>query len=193
MCSLWVWRPLEVRPLEVSVAMWHDSFICVIWFTYIWRLVWLRATTDWYVSRDRTHKCDVTLVLCDLAWQGWQNVFICVTWRFHAGKKCVRLCDMLHSYWWHDAFIRVIRRIHAGGVMYWHMWHAACTHVTCCIHTCDAMYSYVWHTAFILRAALIHATYCILVCSVMHAYMWHTASMGVTRCMHTCDILHPYV
>jgi len=61
-----------------------------------------------------------------------------VTWLIH-------MCDMTHSYVWHDSFICV----------------------TWLIHMCDKTHSYVWHDSFICVTWLIH------MCDMTHSYVWH--------------------
>ena len=52
----------------------HDSFICVTWLIHVWHDSFICVT--WLIHV-------------------WHDSFICVTWRIH-------MCDMTHSYVWHD-------------------------------------------------------------------------------------------
>jgi len=133
------------------------------------------------------------------------NTGNCVTRRSH-------MCDMTHSYVWHDAFICVTWRIHMGGMALIHVWHDSficaiwlnhqrvITHqivhgitafATCYIHyehshMCDMTHSYVWHDSFICVAPLIY------VCEVTHLCVWHD-SFCVTWLIHMCDITYSCV
>ena len=83
---------------------------------------------------------------------------MCLTWLVH-------MCDVTHSYVWHDAFICV----------------------TWLIHMCDMTPSYVWHDSLICATWLIH------MCDITHSYVWHDSFMCVTRPIHMCDMTHSYV
>jgi len=75
------------------------------------------------------------------------------------------MCDMTHSYVWHDSFICL----------------------TWLIHVCDMTHSYVWHDSFICVIWLIH------ICDATHPYVWHDSSICVTWLIHMCDMTHSYV
>ena len=62
-----------------------------------------------------------------------KSTHVLQTWTTPRGMH-VHLCDMTHSYMWHDALIFVIRRI---------------IHVTWLIHTCDMTHSYMWLDSFL--------------------------------------------
>ena len=118
------------------------SFVCVTWLIHICDIThscvkWLgRVMTQEGRRRERvskpvgecTHvhaqkeKSGRLIHMRDMSHSSVQRdaSFICVTWRIH-------MCDMTHSYLWHDAFICV----------------------TWLIHMCDMTHSYVWHDAFI--------------------------------------------
>jgi len=91
--------------------VWHDSFICVPWLIGM-RVVLLDCL---FVPGPRLiHICDMThdwleLDLCingdslHVTWaytHVWQDSFKCVTWFLH-------VCDVTHSYEWHDSFTRI--------------------------------------------------------------------------------------
>jgi len=84
------------------------------------------------------------------------------------------MCDMTHSYVWHDSFICVTWLNHM-----------------CDIHMCDTTHSYVWHDSFIC-AWLIHM--CDMTRSrVRHSYVWHDSFICVTWLIHMCDMTHSHV
>ena len=56
--------------------------------------------------------------------------FICVTWLIH-------MCDMAHSYVWHDPFICVTWPIHMCDMTHSYVWHDPFICVTWPIHMCD--------------------------------------------------------
>jgi len=74
--------------------------------------------------------------MCDMTHSYvWHNSFICATGHIH-------MCDMTHSYAWRDLFV---------CVTWWRM----------CV--CDVMYSYVWHDAFMcMHDSFIYATRVVL-------------------------------
>ena len=82
---------------------------------------------------------------------------ICVTWLIH-------MCDMTHSYVWHNSFICVTWLIHVA-------WP---------IHMCDMTHSYVWHDSFICVTWLIH------MCDMTHSYVVHDSFISVPWLIHMC-------
>jgi len=96
----------------------------------------------------------------------------------------MNMCDMTHSYVWHDSSIRV----------------------TWCIHVCKLNHVYVWYDSFIC------VTWLIYMCDMTHLYVWLdscissalvnklcTCKAGVDRYTHTgmitniiCDMTHPH-
>jgi len=64
------------------------------------------------------------------------------------------MCDMTHSYVWHDAFICVTWRIHMCDMTHSYVWHDSRKRVTTLIHMCDMTHSYVWHDSFICVTCL---------------------------------------
>jgi len=96
---------------------------------------------------------------------------MCVTWRIH-------ICDMTHSYLWHDAFTCV-------------MWLT---------HMCDMTHSYVWHASFQKETVgrnVVQPTPMNESCHtyewVTPLYVWHVAFICVTWIAHMCDMTHSYV
>jgi len=72
------------------------------------------------------------------------------------------MCDITHSYVWHDSFVCV----------------------TWLIHMCDMTHSYVWHDSFMCVTWLIH------MCAMTHSCVWHDSFICVTRLIHLCAIPH---
>jgi len=87
------------------------------------------------------------------------------------------MCDMTHSYVWHDPLICVAWLISR-------MWMSHVTHET---------HSYVSHDSFICVTRLIHTcgmthTYVY----TTHSYMWHDPFICVARLIHFCGMTHTY-
>jgi len=102
------------------------------------------------------------------------------------------LHDMIHSYVWHDSFIRVTWPIHSYDMTHSYIWHDQFIRYIC---TCDTTHSYVWHDSFTRDISVSYVTWLIhtwnhrLICEVM----WHDSFVRVTRLIHTCDMTHSYV
>jgi len=116
-----------------TVSVWHD-YVCVIWL----------CLCDMNVSVWHDCVCVKWLCLCDMTVSVWQETecMISVTWLIH-------MCDMTHSYVWHDPFIRVTWLIHMCAMPCSHVWHDSVICVTWLIHMCDVTRSYIWHDSFI--------------------------------------------
>ena len=114
----------------------------------------------------------------------------CVTWLIH-------MCDMTHSYVWHDSFTCVNCLIHVWDISHsiWEMRKSHCTPftsracVTLLIHVCDTTHPYVWHDSFICVTWLIHT------CDMTHSNVTYSKSrfICVTWLVHMCDVTHSYV
>jgi len=98
--------------------------------------------------------------------------------------QLIHMCDMTHSYVWHDSFICLTWLIHMCDMTHSYVWHDSFVCVTC-IHTCDMTHSYAWR-AFICVTWLIHT------CDMSHSYVWHDSFVCVT-CFHMCDMTHSYM
>ena len=85
------------------------------------------------------------------------------------------MCDMTHSFLWHDAFMYDMAHSFA--------WHGA--------FTCDMTHSCVDMTRFHVKR-LIHAWHDTLIhgCSGMHAPVWHDPCMWVLHDSFICDMTH---
>ena len=73
----------------------------------------------------------------------------CMTWHTH-------MCDMAHSYVWHDTFICVTWHIHMCDMTHSYVWHDTFICVTWLIHTCDMTHSYVLLDSFICASWLVY-------------------------------------
>ena len=119
--------------------------------------------------------------------------FICVTWLIH-------MCDMTHSYVWHDSFICVTWLVHMCDMTHSYVWHASPLRVTWLAHFAwwdrDRRYvevksivkSIVKSTGCTLKFLdcwFIGVTWLISTCDM--------AFIRVTWIMHTCDMTHSYV
>jgi len=73
----------------------------------------------------------------------------------------VCMCDMTHSYVWHDPFI---------------MGHDSCICVILIIRMCIMSHSYVWHDSYVRHDSFINATRLIYMWNLSHSYVWHPHS-----------------
>jgi len=89
----------------------------------------------------------------------------CWTWLIH-------MCDITHSYVWHDAFICLTWHIRICDMTHLYMWHGAFIFATWLNHMCDMTHSYMWY---------IHVRVCIYI----HV---HTFTSRVH--MHACIYLY---
>ena len=81
----------------------------------------------------------------DITWHysRWLGAsFKCVTWVIH-------MCDMTHSYVWHDSFIRVTWRIQVCDTTRSYEWLDSSTCLTWLIHMRDTTHSHVRHDSYI--------------------------------------------
>jgi len=132
--------------------------------------------------------CDVTHTRClhvgsNRLWCHYRcplSSFLCVTWLIH-------MCDMTHSYVWHDSFLCVTWRIHMCGMTHSYVWYDSFICVIWIMHMCDMMHSCVWHDS------LICVTWLIRICDMTHSYAWHDSFICVIRLIHMCDFTHFYV
>ena len=94
------------------------------------------------------------------------------------------MCNMTHSYAWHDSFICVTWLIHMCDVTYSYVWQNSFMCVTWLIHMCDMTHSCVWHGSFIRVTWLIH------MCDIAHLYVWYGSFIRVTWLIHMRDMTH---
>jgi len=97
----------------------------------------------------------------------------------------IHMCDMTHSYVWHDSFICVTWLIHMCDMTHSYSLSATSSAI-CLIHMCDMTHSYVWHDSFIRLVSDI-------ICSLSYSYVWHDSFICVTWLIHMCDMTHSYV
>jgi len=148
----------------------NDSYIRVTWLMHVERVMSYIyvAVSDWPMC--------VTWVL-----HMWDMKLprICVTCLAH-------MCDMTHSYVWHDSFICVTWLIHMCDMTHLYVWHDSLICVTWHVHVCDTTHSYAWHASFIFVAWPIH------IYDMIHSYVRRDSCMYVTWLIHTNDMTHPY-
>jgi len=154
-CAKWF---IFMRDVTESYA-WRDSVICVTWL----------------IDLLDVHVYDMTIFIhvryVSLA---WHSSFLCVT--------CVILmCDMTHSYVWHDS-------IHSCA------WHASLLCVIWLTHMCNMTHSYAWRDSFFMwHDSFLHVTWLIRMSDMTHAYEWHDSFLRVTCLILTCNMTHSYV
>jgi len=93
--------------------------------------------------------------------------------------ESVHMCNMTHSYLWHDPFMCVIWSIRMFDAIHSHVWHNSSVCVIWLIHMCDMTHSYVWHDSFICVTWLIH------MCDMTHSYLWQESFICMTWLSHT--------
>ena len=126
--------------------MWHDVFDSAAGYTEVSVLV-LVSACERQALGDVWHDRSQALNKHSQAQVTSTSTRRCATWSFNCVIWLIHLCDMTHSYVWHDSFICVTCPIHAGG------WFIC---VTWRIHMCDMTHSYVWHDAFMCVTWRIH-------------------------------------
>ena len=108
--------------------------------TYLWPALHSHMSSQmWRAPHYHTpHSCVCVTHsrVTPIAWS-WLNL-TCVTWLIH-------MCDMTHSYVWHDSFIFVTWLIHICDMTHLYVWPDSFIRVTWLIHTCDMTYSYLRH------------------------------------------------
>jgi len=92
-----------------------------------------------------------------------------------------RMCDMTHSYVWHDPLICVTRPTHMCDMTHSYVWHDPFICVTRPVHMCDTTHSYVWHDP------LICVTWPTHMCDMTHSHVWHDTLICVTWHPHKRD------
>jgi len=108
LCNVWL---IHVCDMTQS-CVWHDSFICVIWFTCLcdilhggwWILVCysfisvMHPHVRWHSWFNYTHSG---------VWHHARGIMNISSWLIYICGSLIHMCDMAHSYVWHDSFIYV--------------------------------------------------------------------------------------
>jgi len=146
-------------------------FACEWAMAYIWMSRIARVN-----SSSRRYEWAVSAPSFLFSWDSFKST----TW-------LICMCDMTHSYVWHDSFICVTRLIHMYDMTHSYVWHDSFICVTWLMHMCDMTHSYVWQDSFICMTWLIH------MCDMTHSYVWHDSLICVTWLIDMCDMTHSYV
>ena len=155
--------------------------------------------TFWYL---------VMFCTCRTFWKGLKFV-VNFPLQAYVWRASFRICDMTHSYVWHDSFLCVTWLIHICDTSFysyvkydsftrmtclcdmthWYVWHDSFICVTC-------LFSYLWHDTFISETWLIHT------CAMSHSHVWHDSDDATLRCVssltrvtwliHMCDLPRSY-
>jgi len=125
--------------------------------------------------------------------------------------ELVHVCDITHSYVWHDSFICVTWLIHMCDVTHAYVGHESFIYVTelGLIHMWDMTHSYVRHDSFICETWLIHTRHDSFICVTWLVRTWqgvsgskdaptlmlptHLSHMQDTWLIHKWDMPHSYV
>jgi len=153
--------------------MWHDSWAVLCWRFQCFRFVWasLRREGYWIPTKTcNSGRLHNHYQICDMTHSYvWHDSFICVTWLIH-------IWDMTYSYTWHDSFIYVTWLILSRDKT----WHSCCVtpmnkpwHVRHVTHMNEPRLSRMnksWHTSIGMRH----------VDGSRHTYEW-VMSLTLTR------------
>ena len=138
-------RCAAIIPIYMSHVT-HTNESCL---TYEWVMPHVRMSHFIHIH-ESCHKYEWTMPYICAA-----IISICVIWLF-------AMCDMTHSYVWHDSFL----------------------YVTWLIFMCDMTRSYVWHDSFLCEPWLIP------MCDMTRSYMWHDSFLCAIWLVPMCDMTH---
>ena len=171
--------------------MWHFSFICVKYSSYVRHASFMFWT--WLLHCLLVQ--NPLILIVRVTWL----IRVCVTYSLisatcivYTSDKTYSLpaCDEFHYLElpvWHDAFICTTWRIHMYYITHSYVWPESFICVTRLIHMCDMTCSYVWHDSSVCVAWLIH------VCAIIYSYAWLDLSWWGICFTDMCDMTHPYV
>jgi len=186
-----------LRVYSVTLHLHHgcfgDLFICAVWLFHMCNVTHLYQGFEGVIAWHGPFVMDVLeiIMMCfadavcvrapyDIQPRVWH---VCVTWLVH-------MCDMTHSYVWHDSFMCVTWLIHVCNMTHscapydiqprvWHVCVTWLVHmcvmtrscVTWLVHMCDMTHSYERLDSFICVAWLAH------MCDMTRSYVWHDPFM----------------
>ena len=102
----------------------------------------------------------------DVTWlvHTWYKAFMCVPWLIATCDLTQSLCDMTHSYVYHDSLICVPWPIHMCDMTHWYVWHDSLICVPWLVDMCAVTHWYVCHDSFICMPRLIDVCRDSLIC-----------------------------
>jgi len=191
--------------------VWHDSFLCVMWGIRMCDVA--HSCDDSFICAPRTphvahmapnslhlwliHMCDMThffFKMCDMPHSYvWHDSFTCVTW-------LICMWDVTHSCvfpaWVHTAPNTRHKcmdfHIHTSHI---HVWHYTFICVTWTIHMYDTKNSCMcgMTRSYVWHDSFICVTWLVRMCDMTHSYVWQDSFVCVTWLIRTCDMTRSYV
>jgi len=132
-------------------------YICIcIYRIFLWRVIFFHLLTG--IIAVLFYICMYINIMCFFG--KWNFLFFYFTEtidtvdygsfdRARQIHSLTRMCDVTHSYVWHDPFICVTKHIRICDLTRSFVWLDSFTCVTWLIHMCDIPHSYVWYNSII--------------------------------------------
>ena len=192
--------------LFISIHVWHDSCTHMLneetyvtplhpcsrsytWDSLFVVHVWHDSSIHMFNGETQLHPCTHAHIhMCDTLCDS----FMCVTWLIH-------VCDMTHSYVWHDSFICVTWLIHMRDTLCsfscvtW-LWVSHVTYGWVMSHINESCHTYVRHSVFVFMCHMTLSESCHIWVSHV-TYEWVMSHICATLCVrfhvsHDSSTLH---